>query len=166
MNRLIKKTTGFSLIELIITILVLGIALAALSRSLFNTVGKNADPMWQSKATHLAQAYLDEIIAMRYAESSPVGGGVIAGPCSVDGTEVGETTRSLYDDVDDYHDLSETGDFLDTSTTSDYSQYTVDIQVSCVDPAGATAGRTKQILVTITAPGNNQLNFSVLRGNF
>jgi len=159
-----KSFLGFSLIEMVITILVLGIALSALSRTLFGNVGRSADPLWQSKATHLAQAYLDEILAMRYSEASPLGGSSM-GSCSVDGPEAGET-RALFDDVDDYHNLSETGDFLDTSTTSDYSQYSVNVQVNCVDHTDTAATNSKQVLLTIIAPGNNRLRFSVFRGDF
>ena len=170
MTRFLKpdhSNKGFSLIELVITILVLGIAISALSRSLFTNVGRNADPLWQSKATQLAQAYLDEILAMRYADASPLGGGAL-GICNVDGNEADETSRSLYDDVDDYHGLNESGDFLDTAAGSDYSAYSVAIIVRCVDhtnssPPGVSS---KQIQLTITAPGSNALRFSAFRGDF
>lgn len=160
-----KVPAGFSLIELVITLVVLGIALSALSVSLFSNIGRNADPLWQSKATQLAQAYFDEILAMRYADASPLGGGSL-GACNIDGPEGDETSRSLYDDVDDYHDLNESGDFLDTSTSSDYSLYNIAIAVECRDHAYASASNTKWIRLTITAPGNNQLIFSAMRGDF
>ena len=160
-----RNNRGFSLIELVITIVVLGIAISALSRSLFTNIGRNADPLWQSKATQLAQAYLDEILAMRYADASPLGGGSV-GACSIDGNEADETSRSLYDDVDDYHGLNESGDFLDTATSSDYSQYTINIQVRCRDHNNAASINSKWILLTITAPGNNALRFSAFRGDF
>ena len=168
MTRFLKlrhNNRGFSLIELVITILVLGIALSALSTSLFSNIGRNADPLWQSKATQLAQAYLDEILAMRYADASPLGGGSV-GACNIDGNEADETSRLLYDDVDDYHGLNESGDFLDTATSSDYSQYTINIQVRCVDHSNAASTNSKWILLTITAPGNNALRFSAFRGDF
>ena len=154
------KARGFSLIELVITIVVLGIALSALTASIFGGVGSNADPLWQSKATQLSQAYLDEILSMRYQESSPLGGGRI-NTCDIEGAEVGETSRSLYDDVDDYDGLSETADFLDTTTTSVYAGYTVSVDVSCDD----VVVNSKLIKVTITSPANQNLVFSVVRGD-
>ena len=158
MRRLSAK--GFSLIELIITIVVLGIALSALTASLFNGIGRNADPLWQSKATQLSQSYLDEILSMRYQENSPLGGGSI-GSCAVTGSDAGETSRSLYDDVDDYDGLSETAVFLDSTATSNYSGYTVNIAVTCDD----VAINSKLIAVTITSPANQNLVFSVIRGD-
>ena len=65
------QSSGFSLIELVISMVVIGIALAALSSQLFRGAGHSADSLWQAKASLLAQAYLDEILAMRYQENSP-----------------------------------------------------------------------------------------------
>ena len=159
-----KKERGFSLIELVITIVIISIALTALSSSLFTAVGRNADPMWQAKATHLAQAYLDEILAMRYAETSPLGGGSI-GSCAVDGAEAGEASRSLFDDVDDYDGLTETADFLDTSTSSNYSGYSIVIAVACVGPTNSASINSKLIVITITVPSQQSLVFSAFRAD-
>ncbi|MFT6114082.1 MAG: MSHA pilin protein MshD [Oleispira sp.] len=156
----IQGSKGFSLIELVISIVVLGIALGALSSSLFLGVGRSADPLWQSKATQLSQAYLDEILSMRYQEDSPLGGGAV-GTCSIAGNEAGESSRSLYDDVDDYDGLSEQADFLDTTTPSNYAGYTVNIDVTCDD----VAANSKLIAVTITSPTNQNLVFSVIRAD-
>jgi MSHA pilin protein MshD len=139
---------------------VLGIALSALTASIFGGVGSNADPLWQSKATQLSQAYFDEILSMRYQESSPLGGGSI-NTCDIDGTEVGETSRSLFDDVDDYDGLTETADFLDTTTASIYTGYTVSVDVSCDD----VAVNSKLIKVTITSPANQNIVFAVIRAD-
>jgi MSHA pilin protein MshD len=157
------KNQGFSLIELVITIVVLGIALSALTNSLFTGVGRNADPLWQTKASQLSQAYLDEILSMRFSETSPLGGGSIDS-CSIDGKEAGET-RSLYDDVDDYDGLIETADFLDTQATSSYSGYGVSIQVSCIEQGNFPLTESKLITLTITSPVNQKLIFSVLRAD-
>jgi MSHA pilin protein MshD len=166
----VNKINGFSLIEMVITIVVIGIALTALTSSLFSGVGRNADPLWQAKATQLSQAYLDEILAMRYQEDSPIGGGSV-GSCSINGAETGsgigggESSRSLFDDVDDYHGLSESADFLDTTTSSSYSGYGVSIEVECVGPTNASANNSKLIAITITSPTNQRLVFSVFRAD-
>jgi len=157
-----NKQLGFSLIELVITIVVLGIALTALSSSLFNAVGKNADPLWQAKATQLSQAYLDEILAMKYQDDSPLEGGSV-GSCAI----TSETDRSLFDDVDDYHGLSETATFLDTTSglASTYSGYNISIQVTCVDHLGNTSNNSKLIELTVTSPTNESLIFSAYRAD-
>jgi|TARA_B110001454_G_scaffold29420_1_gene28761 MSHA pilin protein MshD len=160
-----SKVKGFSLIELVITIVVIGIALTALSSSLFSGVGRNADPLWQSKATQLSQAYLDEILAMRYQEDSPLGGGLV-GTCSISGEDAGESRLARnYDDVDDYHNLVENPSFLDTTAASNYSGYTVSIEVQCIGPTNAAANNSKLIAITITSPTNQNLVFSVFRAD-
>jgi MSHA pilin protein MshD len=158
------RAKGFSLIELVITIVVLGIALSALSTSLFTGVGRSADPMWQSKATQLSQAYLDEMLSMRYQENSPLGGGAV-GNCSIAGAETGESSRSLFDDVDDYNGLTETATFLDGTTTSSYSGYSISIVVSCDDHLGASSTNTKLITLTVTTPTNQSLVFAAMRAD-
>jgi len=159
-----SREKGFSLIELVITIVVLGIALSALTASLFSGVGRNADPLWQSKATQLSQAYLDEILSMRYQDNSPLGGGAV-GTCVIAGNEVGETSRSEFNDVDDYDGLIETADFLDDAATSNYAGYTVSIDVTCVGPNNAAAINSKLIALTITSPTNQNIVFSVFRAD-
>lgn len=159
----IQGSKGFSLIELVISIVVLGIALGALSSSLFTGVGRSADPLWQSKMTQVSQAYLDEISSMRYQEDSPLGGGSV-GTCSINGPETGETgvtDRSLFDDVDDYHEYDESVKFLDSTTPSDYAGYNVKIVVTCDD----VVVNSKLITVTISSPVNQQIVFSVIRGD-
>lgn len=166
----IIKTKGFSLIELVITIVIIGIALTALTSSLFSGVGRNADPLWQAKATHLSQAYLDEILAMRYQEDSPIGGGSV-GSCSIDGAETGsgigegESSRSLFDDVDDYHGLTESAGFLDEITSPSYSGYSVSVEVTCVGSTNTSSNNSKLIAVTIRSPINQSLVFSVFRAD-
>jgi MSHA pilin protein MshD len=156
-----QGSKGFSLIELVISIVVLGIALGALSSSLFLGVGRSSDPLWQSKAIQLSQAYLDEILSMRYQEDSPLGGGSV-GTCIINGSEDLESSRILYDDVDDYHGLSEQAGFLDIATPANYAGYTVNIDVTCYE---ADANR-KLIAVTITSPSNQNIVFSVIRADF
>ena len=162
----VRSQVGFSLIELVVTIVVLAIALSAVSTNLFTNVGRSADPLWQTKSALLAQVYLDEALATRYAETSNLGGGTTGVACAIDGAEAGETNRTLFDDVDDYNGLVQTGSFLDTGVATDYSNYSISIAVTCTNQLGATDDRTKLIQVTVTAPGNNTLVVSAFRGDF
>ena len=160
-----NKHQGFSLVELIVSMVVIGIALPVLSQHIFRTSEHASDSFFQAKSTLLAQAYLDEILAMRYQEDSPIGGGSV-GSCSISNNDSGELMRSLYDDVDDYHGIDESGRFLDTTTTSRYQDYRVKISISCVGVSHQPSVNSKHILITITGPENTSLNFSVFRGDF
>ena len=162
--------SGVTLVELIITIVVLGIALSALVSALSEGVSQSATPLWEGKALELQQAYLDEILAMQFDDATPVGGGEVVGanaPCTL--TNEGQS-RSQFDDVDDYHNLTDTPPVLIESSIdmSQYAQYSVRVQVAC---AGSELGLSenrlaKRILVTVIAPGGQSRNVAVYKGNF
>ncbi|UTW47608.1 prepilin-type N-terminal cleavage/methylation domain-containing protein [Bacterioplanoides sp. SCSIO 12839] len=163
----LRRVDGVTLVELVISIVVISIALTALLSSFSLSAGRSADPMWQSKASQLAQAYLDEIMAMRFQENSPLAGGAVVG-CSVAGNEADETSRALFDDVDDYDGLNEQASFLDNTVPTSYVGYQVAVNVSCSDAAGNTGSSVNSKLITlnITSPTGQTLSFSTFRGNF
>lgn len=118
-----KSQAGLTLIELIVTIVVLGIALISLSGILQGGASRSSDITIQVRATALAQAYLDEILGKRYDERTPQRG---VPPCRTTApaprqctaeasfganygspVESGENSRSRLDDVDDYHGMDE-----------------------------------------------------------
>lgn len=65
--------SGFSLVEIIITIVIISIALTAAIAG-WGTIAKHsADVMWQTRVSYLGQAYLEEITSRRYDENTPLG---------------------------------------------------------------------------------------------
>lgn len=166
----LKSQQGVTLIELVITIVVIGIALSALVSALSQGISRSATPLWEGKALELQQAYLDEILAMSFDDGTPVGGGEIlaaASPCTL-GTE--GQTRINFDDVDDYNGLNDTPPVLiDTSIDmSDYSQYQVTATVSCAGTeVGLSSDRmAKRITLTVVAPSGESRSVSVYKGNY
>ena len=85
---------GATLIELVISIVVIAIAASAVLGVLSSTVGRSADAMVMSQAVAIAEAYLEEITLKSFAD-----------PDGVDG----EAARPDFDDVDDYHGLVDNG---------------------------------------------------------
>ena len=161
---------GVTLIELIITIVVMGIALAALVSSLSVGIGRSAQPMWEGKALELSQAYLDEVLAMAFDDQTPSGGGEVLAaenPCSYSNEGQG---RELYDDVDDYNGVSDSPPVLIDSTIdmSRYTNYQVDITVVC---AGTDLGldnndMAKRITVTVSVPSGESRSVAIYKGNY
>ena len=87
---------GFTLIEIIITIVVVGIAATALM-SVFSSLARtSADPAIQQQAATVAEAYLEEIMLRSFDD--PQGGETQ--------TDEGEAGRAEYDDVKDYRSLA------------------------------------------------------------
>ncbi|WP_221800026.1 prepilin-type N-terminal cleavage/methylation domain-containing protein [Oceanobacter mangrovi] len=159
-----KSQQGVSLVESVIAIVIIGIALAAVSRGMGLALRHNADPLWQARATQLVHSYMDDVMALRFQEDSPTKGGAV-GSCVIGGTEGGEHDRTDYDDVDDYNGLNEAGQFLDTSVTSN-AAYQIQISVTCADAQGASSSTTKLIQVVVTGPDGQQLRLAALRGDF
>ena len=163
-----KESVGFTLIELIIFILVLGVATTGLFAALNRGNVASVEPIFQVKALELAQAQMDEIFGKRYDELSPNGGfppcSSQEGPptppaCSVAlGAEEGSVAN--YDDVDDYDGFAPT-------LAAPFDGYTLSVSV---DYAGADIGlannQAKFILVTVMPPVGEPVELGAYRGNF
>ncbi|MFA7382150.1 MAG: prepilin-type N-terminal cleavage/methylation domain-containing protein [Desulfurivibrionaceae bacterium] len=65
---------GFTLMEIIITIVILG-SVAGILVPFFNAVTHSPDPVIRERAISLGQAMMDEIMAKRWDENTPMGGG-------------------------------------------------------------------------------------------
>ncbi len=131
---------GATLIELVISIVVIAIAASAVLGVLSSSVGRSADAMVMSQAVAVAEAYLEEISLKPFVD-----------PDGVDG----EATRAAFDDVDDYNGLVDSGarDQFDTPLAP-LTQYTVAVTV--VPSAGLTGvplGAAERIDVQVTYPG-------------
>ncbi|WP_320820377.1 prepilin-type N-terminal cleavage/methylation domain-containing protein [Thalassolituus sp.] len=160
-----NRQHGLSMIEMIITMVVISIALVA-SLSSFSLIGgRSADAMIQTKSLDLAQLYLDEILAQRFDEATGNGGiPAYTGACRI--TDDGES-RSDYDDVDDYDAISnEQPALIDSSLSTLYSGYTVSVSVSCDNTVGANTGGSKRIQITINDPTGDSSVFASFRGNY
>lgn len=167
--------TGVTLVELIVTMMLISIAVLALSNTLAFAFSHQSDGLYQVKSAMLAKSYLEEISARRYDENTPVGGvppcSAATLACSVPGSD-GET-RAQFDDIDDYHGLDETPPVDALGNPLDgYNGYRVEIAVSYADAAQIAAFNlndatdAKLITVTVTPPGNSSVRFPMLRANF
>ena len=145
------KQTGLTIVEMVITIVILGISLSILTATIKGGLNQSADTMIQVRAVALGSSYLDEILSKRYDENVKSSGVPPcfsqAGPdaCTVEasfgpeGAEVGN--RDQFDDVDDYHGLAEGEGEVDPlqdsegNTRSGYENYHIDITVRYLEVA-------------------------------
>ena len=81
------RESGATLIELVISIVVISIAVSAVLGLLSSTASHSADSMVLSQAVSIAEAYLEEVSLKPFADP--------------DGAD-GEVSRVDFDDVDDY----------------------------------------------------------------
>jgi len=160
-----KSSQGMSLIEMIITIVIVSVAMVASLKSFSVLTGRSTDTMIQTRTLDLAQLYFDEILTHRFDEASGVNGvPTYTGACRI--TDDGES-RSNYDDVDDFDAVSgETPALIDASIAADYSGFLVSIDVTCDSSIGSLANGAKRIDIRITNPLNQTSVFSVYKGNY
>jgi MSHA pilin protein MshD len=163
----INSSQGFTLIELILFIIIVGVATTGLFSAINSSTLNSVNPLYQIRALELAQAQMDTIFGKRYDEFSPVGGfppcasgEVGASSCSIVlGTEEGANPDD-FDDVDDYINAS-------APVPANYGGYAISIAVQY---AGGDLGlanvAAKLITVTVTPSAGEPVVLSAYRGNF
>jgi MSHA pilin protein MshD len=130
---------GFTLVEVVVLIVVIGIAVAGVLLVFQNTVRGSADPQVYKQALAIAEAMLDEILLTSY---DPVAGG---------------GTRANFNDVDDYAPYSTTGGMKDIDGNpvpglQDYNVTSIAVVVSSLNSTVALTpvDEAKRITVTVT----------------
>jgi MSHA pilin protein MshD len=209
-----NKQAGLTLIEAIIFILIIGIALSAIISVYIFTTRHSANTMLSLKTIELSQALMDEILAKGFDDKTPLGGGCVqmsnAGKtnCSsgvtpasdpdAAGKPLGaeEPNRTLFDDVDDFHNISYCGDNVSTPDASctagctdledetgtdisaEYAGYSVCIRVSyaggemnniTAGGGGTTAiasNDAKRIDLIVRDPLDARMVFTAYKANF
>ena len=159
-----KCERGLTLIEMVITMVIISIALVASLKSFSVLSGRSSDVMIQTRALDLAQLYIDEILSHRFDEASGIYGvPTYTGICRI--TDDGET-RENYDDVDDFAGLFEAPALIDSALASAYTGFSVSVSVTCDDSIGVNDEGGKLIQVMINDPLGHRSIFSVYKGNY
>ncbi|MGE0758768.1 MAG: prepilin-type N-terminal cleavage/methylation domain-containing protein [Pirellulaceae bacterium] len=101
-----RPKRGFSLVEVLVSLTLLGLAGSTLLLATASTVQAGGDALAQTIARGIAEQLIDDVLGQPYIES---GGNALAYPL---GRESGETTvplkTILFDDSDDYHQYTST----------------------------------------------------------
>ena len=161
--RVNKDKRGFTLLEVLVTIVVIAISATALLGVYSSTVGRSADPMIQQQALAIGEAYLEEIQLKNFCEDPPA--------CSSESgsSEAGET-RSVFDDVQDYNDAAVDGAVADQNGTAiaQLAAYTVTVAVSFADLDTITqaSNNALRIDVSVNHPAIDPITLSGFRSNY
>ncbi|MEZ4484264.1 MAG: prepilin-type N-terminal cleavage/methylation domain-containing protein [Syntrophotaleaceae bacterium] len=152
MRSKLNQTRGFTLIELVISIVVVSVALGGVLMAINYAVTHSADPMLQHQAVAIAESYLEEILLKPFAD-----------PDGVDG----EGSRALFDDVDDYDGLNDSGVRDQTGTAiAGLDNYTVVVTVASTAFNGIDAANSKKITVTVSHPVGFNMSLTGYRTNY
>lgn len=129
------RSRGFTLLEMVVLIVVIGVALVGVLLVFQNTVRASADPQVRKQAVAIAEGLLDEILLAAY---DPLGAS--AAP------------RRNFDDVDDYAPYSTAGGMedIDGVLIPGLEGYNADVDVAVAALGGVA--EAKRITVTVTGP--------------
>jgi len=182
----LRRTAGFTLIEIIIGMVVLAISLSIVTSLIIPSEEHSADQVHQIKAAELGQSMLNEILAKAFDENSDKAGGRLRcdadqddANTTIDAHELCKATlgneeadiRANFDDVDDYHDYNNIDDGLETSTggnlDSGYGSFKISVKVvRNGTPFGVADSLIKQVTVTVTTPLGTPIEFTGYKANF
>lgn len=187
-----RVQAGFTLIELVVSMVLTALALAALTNFFFTQTSRTIEPLFQMRAAKLGEAVMDEIFSRPYDEQTPVGGvpacdiSTCTALADLGAAADGESAREEFDDVDDYDAYcndSSPFDIVDVlgATAADTGNALEDFQAFkmsiCVIYDGDYDGveetneiNAKRVTVKIFPPGvtgiANAISFVAYRGNF
>ena len=146
------RQRGFTLTELIIFIVVLGIGIAGILSVMNNTVKSSADPMVHKQTIAIAESLLEEISLKAYA--NPTGG--------YTGND-----RSQFDDVTDYAGYSTSAGIVDIlgASVAGLGNYNISPPVTVASTSDLSGVAAQKITVFVTGPGGS-VSLTGYRGNY
>lgn len=143
--------SGFTLIEVLIASAILSFVTLGIVQAVTAGQSRTLDALKRSRAQALAEVLLEEILAKPYADPE---GATTFGP------DAGESTRSDFDNIDDYHGyLESAGSLADHAEEMYPNQYqslersvsVVAVTNSVADLGGDHSGL--QVTVSVNEPG-------------
>ncbi len=178
---------GLSLIELLVFIVVVGIAVTGVVSVFSLNARSSADPMVRKQALAIAESLLEEVLAKPYtycdpddaqadtATSSSIGPtGCATTPEGMGAEGVEDRYATPYDNVNDYDGFSMMAGIRDLNdvVVTGLDAYTATVQVRPVAdfngivPVVAGDNETLLVTVTVTAPGNLGVSLSGYRTRY
>lgn len=146
---------GMTLVELILTIVIIGIAATALFSAMASITVRSADPMLRQQSLAIAEGYLEEILLQDYASAPD--------PC---------TGRACFNDVRDYHDLDDRPPRdMNNDVIQGLDNYRVEVDIAArsgtegLGPIGHKVPAL-HIRVTVTDPAGGTLSLDGYRAEY
>lgn len=146
-RRLKDAQVGVTLVELVLSIVIISISLVGIFSVINMTTGHSGDPIVTHQALAIAESYMDEILLQDYSGTAAA-------------------SRANYNNVDNYNGLVDNGarDQAGNAIVG-LSQYTVRVTVN--PPAVIVGGvSAKKIVVTVSGPGISGLSLTGYRASY
>jgi MSHA pilin protein MshD len=157
----VNQQRGATLVEVVLFVLIIGIALSSVLGTLGFAVGRSADPLVQRQALAIAESLMQEIVAQPFTTDDPDGGADAAGPES--GEARGSATAP-FDHVNDYHGYAMNG-VVDAGGTpiAGLAAYSAQVTVQAQALDGIAANDGLLITVSVAGPGGALVTLSGFR---
>ncbi len=145
-----RRQRGMTLVELVIAIVIVGIAAASLYTAMATITSRSADPMLRQQSLAIAEAYLEEILAEDFLD-----------PTSHTQCPPRPAARAGYDNVCDYAGLDDAGARgADGTLIAGLQDYRVRVAVTPQAFNGLSAAAALLVTVTVEAPDGQTLTLS------
>lgn len=158
-----RRQHGLTLIELIVFIVIVGVALAGVLTVLNHTVRHSADPLIRKQALAIAEAMMEEVLSQPFTWCDPddpnaatatgPGGCTVAEGIGVEtvagNTDTRPSNTTPFDNVSDYDGLTTTANIAGGGT----AVYTASVTVAGTALNGIAGSESLLVTVTVTAPG-------------
>ena len=144
-----KFSRGFTLIEMIVAIVIIGIAVSGVLLVMNYTTAHSADPAVQAQAVAIAESYMEEIRLHPFTDP--------------DGSDSGET-RADYDDIFDYNGLNEAPTDQTGTAISGLGSYRVSVTVAKagdLGPSGKLVPNTDAAKITVRVKYGSMVDFTL-----
>ncbi|MEH0688594.1 type II secretion system protein [Vibrio cholerae] len=188
-----KSKHGFTLIESVIVIVVMGLAMVTIVSFLSPQIARSGDPHYDTRAAALGQSVMTQILARGFDHHSDNQGGLVRCSSSVNvgskvcsglvgsetpnlGLDIGETDDEpgLYDDVDDFigcwvpngpggENQCRNLNDLINDDSGSYKNFRLDVAVDYAQPNDASL---KKLELTISASNHQPITLIGFRGNY
>ncbi len=154
------RQRGFTLIELIMFIVIVGVGVAGVLSVFTTSVKSSADPMLRKQALSIAESLLEEILLKEFKD--PNGGTNGVSTCTL----ATGSNRSLWDDVCDYNTYSSTGIAdVQGNNVASLGGYKV-LPAVAVTTQAVGGVNLKRVVVSVTDTQNNVISIVGYRGDY
>lgn len=168
---------GATLVELLVFIVIVGVAMAGIFAA-FNTItAASADPQVRKQALAIAESLMEEIVLMPFTFCDPddaTAATATRGACTVaannedtamgpEGAESRYNAAAPFDNVSDYHGLNMSSGILDiTGTTiTGLGAYSAVVTITQVGTAFGLADNTDALRISIAVTGPAGVSFTL-----